>query len=410
MQKGTTMTPQPLAGIRILEIGGYISLPFATSILCSLGAEVVKVERPVVGEDFRRSMNEASPYFRQYNSGKRSLAVDLKTSEGIELVKSLVPRFDVVLENLRPGKLAALGLGPEVCRELRADIVYGSVTGFGSSGPLADRPAYDTIGHAIGGLYSLFSDEGKPQLAGGLSADLITGISTATGVMSALIGRLKTGQPQHVETSIMEAVSLLTVDGMTQSFELGHAPSRTSRHPQAQNFCIQTADDDFVAIHLSSSQKFWQSLCRAMDRLDLLEDEQFAEYRPRESNYFKLVPIVASEFAKRPREHWERVLTEHDVPFAPVLSLTDYQDHEQVQHLEMFDKQEDGLNLLRAPWMFDGERPHRSSKSPRVGADTLAVASEVYSEQQLRPLIEAGVLSADVAEDPAVKRPVEASV
>ncbi len=156
------MQHKPLDGIRILEIGGYIALPFATSILCALGAEVVKVEKPVVGEDFRRHQNDGSPYFRQYNTGKRSLSIDLKHPEGIALVKALVPHFDVVLENLRPGKLAALGLGPDECRALRSDLVYGSVTGFGSGGPLASRPAYDTIGHAFGGLYSLFGDDARP--------------------------------------------------------------------------------------------------------------------------------------------------------------------------------------------------------------------------------------------------------
>ncbi|MDV7085492.1 CoA transferase [Rhodococcus sp. IEGM 248] len=389
------MQHKPLDGIRILEIGGYIALPFGTSMLCALGAEVVKVERPVVGEDFRRHQNDASPYFRQYNTGKRSLSVDLKSEEGVALVKALVPNFDVVLENLRPGKVAAMGLGPEDCRVLRPDIVYGSVTGFGAGGPLANRPAYDTIGHAFGGLYSLFSDGDHPQLAGGLSADLVTGLSTATGVLAALVGRLKTGQPQRMETSIMEAVSALTIDGITQSFELGDNPARTSRHPQAQNFCVKTATGEYLAVHLSSSQKFWQSLCRAMDRMDLAEDTRFAEYRPRESNYFELVPIVEAEFAKQSKDHWEKVLTEADVPFAPVLSMTGYLEHEQVEHLDLVEWQPDGLALIRPPWTFDGERPDRGDRAPKVGADTRSVAGEVLPAEKIDELLASGVLYAD---------------
>lgn len=389
------MQDKPLDGIRILEIGGYISLPFATSMLCSLGAEVVKVEKPVVGEDFRRHQNDMSPYFRQYNTGKRSLSVDLKTEAGVDLVKALVPHFDVVLENLRPGKLAAMGLGPEECRALRPDVVYGSVTGFGSTGPLADRPAYDTIGQAFGGLYSIYGDEGHPQLAGGLNADLVTGLSTATGVLAALVGRLKTGQPQRLETSIMEAVSTLTTDSITQAFELGHDPSRTSRHPQAQNFCVPTSSGEYLAVHLSSSQKFWKSLCAAMDRMDLSEDPRFAEYRARESNYFELVPIVEAEFATKSQEHWERVLTEHDVPFAPVLTMTGYVNHPQVEHLELVEKQPDGLALMRPPWIFDGERPDRRGRAPKVGADTRAVAGEVLPAEKVDELLASGVLYAD---------------
>lgn len=389
------MQHKPLDGIRILEIGGYIALPFGTSFLCALGAEVVKVERPVTGEDFRRHQNDRSPYFRQYNTGKRSISVDLKTREGIAVVKALVPFFDVVLENLRPGKVAAMGLGPEECRALRPDIVYGSVTGFGTTGPLADRPAYDTIGHAFGGLYSLFSDSGHPQLAGGLSADLVTGLSTATGVLAALVGRLKTGQPQRMETSIMEAVSVLTTDGITQAFELGKDPTRTSRHPQAQNFCVPTSSGEYLAVHLSSSQKFWTSLCRAMDRMDLTEDPRFAEYRPRETNYFELTPIVEAEFATKSKEHWEKVLTENDVPFAPVLSMNGYLDHEQVQHLELVERQDDGLALLRPPWKFDGQRPDRAGRAPKVGADTREVASEVLTAHEIDELLASGVLYAD---------------
>ncbi|MFD5179872.1 CaiB/BaiF CoA transferase family protein [Nocardia sp. NPDC058379] len=389
------MQHKPLDGIRILEIGGYIALPFATSMLCALGAEVVKIERPVVGEDFRRHQNDGSPYFRQYNTGKRSLAVDLKRPEGVDLVKALVPHFDVVLENMRPGKVAAMGLGPEECRALRPDIVYGSVTGFGNGGPLSDRPAYDTIGHAFGGLYSLFGDEGRPQLTGGLSADLVTGLSTAAGVLAALVGRLRTGEPQHVETSIMEAVSVLATDGITQAFELGADPTRESRHPQAQNFCVKTASGEFLAVHLSSSQKFWQSLCRAMDRPDLAEDPRFAEYRPREAHYFELAEIVEAEFERRTFAEWEKALTAQDVPFAPVLSMTGYVDHEQVDWLRMVEPQDDGLALVRPPWRFDGERPDRPGAAPRVGADSRTVAAEVYTAEQIEALIAAGVVSVE---------------
>jgi crotonobetainyl-CoA:carnitine CoA-transferase CaiB-like acyl-CoA transferase len=389
------MQHRPLEGIRILEIGGYIALPYGTSMLCALGAEVVKIERPVVGEDFRRRQNNKSPYFRQYNTGKRSLAVDLKTQEGVDLVKSLIPHFDVVLENLRPGKVVAMGLGPQECRALRPDLVYGSVTGFGSTGPLANRPAYDTIGHAFGGLYSIFGDEENPQLAGGLCADLITGITTCAGVLAALVGRLKSGQPQHMQTSIMEAVSVLTADSMGVWFEQGADPSRTSRHPQAQNFCLATASGEYIAVHLSSSQKFWGALCRSMDRLDLLEDPKFGEYRPREANYFELVPIVAAEFLKRPYSEWEEVLTANDVPFAPVLSMSGYREHPQVEHLQMFEPQDDGMPLVRPPWTFGGQRPDRAGSAPRVGGDSRAVAAEVLSDDQIDDLVAAGVLFID---------------
>jgi crotonobetainyl-CoA:carnitine CoA-transferase CaiB-like acyl-CoA transferase len=389
------MQHRPLEGIRILEIGGYIALPFATSLLCSLGAEVVKVEKAVTGDDFRRNDNEHGLYFRQFNAGKRSLSLDLKRSEAIEVLKRLIPHYDAVLENLRPGKLEAMGLGPDAVRALRPDIVYGSVNGFGETGPLANRPAYDTIGHAYGGLYSQFGDKGNPQLAGGLSADQVTGLSMACGVLAALVGRMKTGQGQLVQSSILEAVSTLTTDSITQYYDTGVNPHRTSRHPQAQNFCVETSTGDYIAIHLSSSQKFFEALCRALERPDLAVDPRFTPYRHREANYFEWADVVASEIATQSMDHWVDVLTREDVPFAPVLGMAEFVDNEQVKHLELLEPQQDGLALVRPPWRFGGERPHRDQHTPRVGEDSREVLAEVLSPEEIESLVAGGVTYAD---------------
>lgn len=315
------MQRKPLKDIRVLELGGYISVPYASSLLSALGADVVKVEKPG-GDDFRREVNDRSLYFMQYNAGKRSLGVDLKKPEGVALVKALIPRFDVLLENLRPGKLAAMGLGQADCVALRPDLIYVSVTGFGGAGPLAQRPAYDTIGQAFGGLHSVLSDAGAAQLSGTCLADLITGLTAATGVLAALVGRAATGAGQHVETSIMEAVSTVTIDALTQYFDDGHQdPSRQSRHPQAQNFVLKTATGEDIAIHLSSSQKFWLSFIDVMDRRDLADDPRFTTYNMRVDHYFELAEIAEAEFVKKPAREWEKLLTAADVPFAPVLTM-----------------------------------------------------------------------------------------
>jgi crotonobetainyl-CoA:carnitine CoA-transferase CaiB-like acyl-CoA transferase len=395
-KRGHPLEQKPLTGIRVLEIGGYISLPYGTSLLSALGAEVVKVEKPGDGDDFRRRANDRSPFFIQYNAGKRSLSVDLKRPAGVALVKALVPRFDVVLENLRPGKLAALGLGPQDCAALRPDIIYGSVNGFGNGGPLRDRPAYDTIGQAFGGIYSLLGEPGSAQLSGTIFADLITGLVSAAGVLAALVGRGTFGTGQLVETSIMEAISTLTVDAMTQYFETGVDPSRQSRHPQAQNFCLETASGHNIAVHLSSSEKFWQSLCEALNRRDLAEDPRFATYSVREANYFELVPIVEAEFRTKPASEWEKLLTDFDVPFAPVLTMSSYAAHPQVQWLDLIEPpQDNGVSLLRPPWRFGGDRPDRGGATPRVGQHTREIAAEVYDEAQIEELLASKVISAD---------------
>lgn len=390
------MQRTPLSGIRVLEIGGYISMPYAASLLCAMGAEVVKVERPGTGDDFRRGLNERSPYFRQYNAGKRSLAVDLKRREGVEVVKALIPRFDVVMENMRPGKMRSLGLSPEACTALRPDLVYASVTGFGPDGPLALRPAYDTIGQAYGGLYTVLSDEGAAQLSGTPLADLITGLSATTGILAALLGRAATGRAQQVETSLIEAVSTLTIDALTQYYDSAHAePTRQSRHPQAQNFVLKTASGDAIAIHLSSSQKFWLSLVGAMGREDLATDPRFTTYNLRMDNYFTLAEIVQKEFLTKPAAEWERLLIEFDVPYAPVLTMSGYMSNEQVEWLDLIQPPRDGVALLRPPWRFGGERPDREQHTPLVGQHTREVVCEVYDDATVDRLLAAGVLFAE---------------
>jgi crotonobetainyl-CoA:carnitine CoA-transferase CaiB-like acyl-CoA transferase len=383
----------PLSGIRILEFGGYISSPYATSILCALGADVVKIERTKSGDDFRRGVGVNSFFFRQYNAGKRSFSVDLKTPEGIEAIKKLIPRFDVVIENMRPGKMDSLGLGRDVCSSLRHDIIFASVTGFGSTGPLAQRPAYDTIGQAYGGLISIMSDSGSTQLTGSALADLITGISAVAGILAALVARPSQQGPHQVETSLMESVSILTIDAMTQYFDSGHEePTRRTRHPQAQNFVVKTAGGHDLVIHLSSSSKFWTSFLDVIDRRDLETDPRFLTFALRTTNYFELFDIVTPEFLHKTSAEWELRLTEYDVPFGPVLGMSEYINHPQVKELDLLEPEVDRLSLLRPPWRFDGERPHRGGHVATVGEHTREVALEVFDEAEIDRLFANGVL------------------
>jgi crotonobetainyl-CoA:carnitine CoA-transferase CaiB-like acyl-CoA transferase len=270
--------------------------------------------------------------------------------------------------------------------------VYTSITGFGSGGPMAQRPAYDMIGQSFGGLIATLSDRGAAKLTGTCLADLITGVSCATGVLAGLVGRGATDHAPRIETSITEAVSMITIDAMTQLFDNDSDPHRQSRHPQALNFCLETASGKFITLHLSSSQKFWESLVNAMNRPELLVDERFATYDDRVRNYFDLAKILDGEFLLRTAPAWEQALIENDVPFAPVLAMSGYRAHEQVQWLGVVAPEDDGLAMVRVPWSFDGERPDRARKTPRLGEHSSQIASEVCTEEQIRELARAGVL------------------
>lgn len=395
-------TALPLRGIRVLELGAYISGPYAGSLLAAMGAEVVKVEAPS-GDAFRRGVGTKSHYFVQYNAGKRSIAVNLKDPRGVALIKSMLPGFDVFIENSRPGKTAQLGLGPEVCREINPRMVYSSASGFGDGGAWRDRAAYDSIGQSIGGFYSVMSEAGKPQLSGTCVGDLITAISAVLGILAALVGRSRDAQGRGMltQTSLMEAMSSLTIDAMTQFTETGTAPTRQSRHPQAQNFCLVCADGAAVTLHLSSSQKFWLALTRAMERPDLAEDERFLGYYERMDHYFELKPIVEEIFASRPRAEWEARLIAEDVPFAPVLTMGDLATHPQTRWLDLLEPERGGMVLVRPPVRFDGSRPERSVAAPEVGEHSAEIAAEFCAPGELETLLAEGVLIQHKVEEPA---------
>lgn len=387
----------PLAGYRVLELGGYVAAPYATLFLNMLGAEVVKVERPSAGDDFRRGEEDRSIFFRQYNAGKKSLAVDLKHPDGVRVVHDLIPRFDVLMENMRPGKLSALGLSPQVCRGLHPTLVYSSVTGFGPTGPLADQPSYDSIAQAFTGMYSILSDSGAPQISGTCLADLIGGLVHTTGVLASLVSTGRTGLGRRVETSLMEATTVLAIDALTQFYDDGHRdPSRQSRHPQAQNFALPTADGESITLHLSSSERFWSGLVAAIERPDLHHDPRWTAYPLRVQHYHELATLLADEFRRRPSKEWLRRLRDADVPHAPVLRVSGFTQHPQAVLLDLFEAEQDGLALLRAPWRFEGVRPRRQPQTPVVGEHTREIAGEVCAPDRLAELLDNGVLHAGV--------------
>lgn len=391
------MQRRPLERIKVLEFGAYISGPYAASLLAALGAEVIKVEEPSGGEPFRRGQGILSHYFVQYNAGKKSIAIDLKSPEGVAVIKELLPRVDVLIENMRPGRLQALGLGEEICRQINPGLVYTSISGFGSGGPLVSRPAYDSIGQSFGGLYTVMNDPDNVRLTGTCIADLITGVSTTAGILAALVGRSE--NPSHagvrLETSVLEAVSTLTIDAITQAFEAGCDPVRETRHPQAQNFCLKTASGDSIVLHLSSSEKFWRALVTATGREDLLDDPRFRRYADRAvpENFQMIKHIMEQEFVRLPREEWERRLTAADVPFAPALTMREVAAHPQVQWLKLIERHDSGRALVQPPWRFDGQRSHRSEHVPHVGEHTREVLSAIRSQQEIDALAAMGAIA-----------------
>lgn len=357
----------PLEGIRVLEFGGYLSGPYAGMLLRGLGAEVIKIEPPG-GEPFRRGRGNQDYFFKQYNLGKKSVTIDITTDEGREKAFDLIATADVLIENLRAGKLEALGLGPDACREVNPSLIYASVTGFGTSGEYRDRPAYDSIGQSIAGMYSILSDPDQPQTSGTCLADLSCGISMSLGILASLVGRGGADGPGvRMETSMIESLSLLTIDAVTLLDERGISPSRESRNPQAINFCFATRDGGNITIHLSSSPKFWANFTRVIGRPDLQADDRFVDYPSREDNYEELRTLVRPIFLQRTLDEWLALLVEADVPCAPLLRMEEVVEHPQFTELGIFTRGQEGNLIVESPWKFDGTRFGKPQDSPQAG-------------------------------------------
>jgi crotonobetainyl-CoA:carnitine CoA-transferase CaiB-like acyl-CoA transferase len=238
------------------------------------------------------------------------------------------------------------------------------------------------------------NDVGDEKLLGGAAADLMTSLAATIGVLAALVGREHADgrKGMLVQTSLMEAMSALTIDAVTNFYEQGVTPTRQARHPQAQAYCLATSDASAITLHLSVSDKFFQGLACAMDRSDLALDPRFANYRDRLKNYGELETILKQEFLKRSRREWEGLLTRADVPFAPVLSIAEVIAHPQTACLDLMEPVREGLALVRPPVRFDGRRPDRAFPVPKAGQHSREIAMSVLPPKEVERLLALGVI------------------
>ena len=390
-----TDASKPLKGIRVLDFGAFVAGPYAGTFLALLGAEVIKVEPPRGGDAFRRGQGTADPFFAQMNAGKKSVAVDLKTPEGVALIKALLPKFDVLIENGRPGVMDRLGLGADVVREINPDLIYSSSSGFGDGGPWRDRAAFDTIGLSMSGFLSIMSNEGEPQLAGTCIGDLATALVAVIGIVSALLGRERGGDGCEVKTSLLEAMTTITIDAMTQTFQTGKNPHRESRHPSAQSFALRCSDGRAIAVHMSGSQKFWEAFTTAMGREDLRTDPRFETYDARKAHYFELR-------ARSSRQNSPgRTASPGSIACARRMCLM--RRLSPAWNCPSIRKCSGSTctnplvptarALVKAPWRFDDVRTGKPTGAPELGSHTREVGvSKCLPAEDVDRLIAAGVL------------------
>ncbi|ASR04947.1 CaiB/BaiF CoA transferase family protein [Gordonia rubripertincta] len=314
-----------LDGLVIADFGRVLAGPYATMLLADLGAEVVKVERPGIGDDTRSWgppwVGDQSSYFLSVNRNKRSVAIDLSDPDGLEEARRVVERADVVVENFMPGTLDRLGLGYDAVADLRPDIVYCSVTGFGGANQL---PGYDLLIQAVGGLMSITGpDPQTPTKVGVAVVDVITGLHAAVGILSALRHRDRTGEGQRIEVNLLSSLLSALANQSSGYVSAGVVPTAMgNRHPSIAPYEVfPTADRPFV-LAVGNDRQF-AALCEVLGRPDLPADERYATNSARVANRQELVAILNDTLSTASADHWFDALTARRVPCGPLNDIAD---------------------------------------------------------------------------------------
>lgn len=369
---------KPLANITVIEMGTFITGPAAGMLLADLGANVIKVERPDGGDPFRSFKGGLySPHFQTYNRNKKSVTLDTRDPGDLAVFDAMIAKADVFIQNFRPGVGDKLNVDPDRLRALNPGLVYCSISGFGSTGPDRDKPAFDTVAQASSGFLRLLLNPENPRVVGPALADSITGFYGAYGVLAALNERHATGKGRLVEVSMLEAMSHFNLDDFTHYLSQGEIMGPYSRPNVSQSYVFQCSDDRWIALHMSSPPKFWENLAVAVGQPKMLERPEFESRDARIANYEKVMAYLAPIFATRTCDDWCATLGELEVPHAPVLSSAEVIETPQAKHLQMTVTDPEGphgeFRTIRSPVSFDGERSLDVTAPPVLGQDNAAL-------------------------------------
>ena len=361
--------PAPLAGIRVLDLSRVLAGPWCGQLLADYGADVIKVERPGAGDDTRGwgppyrgdPADGMAAYYLSTNRGKRSVAVDIASAEGAELVRSLARHADVLLENYKVGQLAKYGLDYATLSALNPGLVYCSITGYGQDGPYAQAAGYDFAIQATGGLMSVTGEKdgtpgSEPQKVGVAVSDLFTGVYGAGAVMAALIERGRTGRGRHIDAALLDVQVAMTAQQTSNFLHSGRTPRRMGNaHVNIVPYQVFATADGHIVIAVGNDGQF-ERFCRLAGHPEVAADPRYANNRGRVERRGELVPVIAAWMLERTTAQWVALLEPHAVPCAPILDIPDVLQHPQVVSRGMQVERE-GVQMIATPMRFDRQRP-----------------------------------------------------
>ena len=387
----------PLVGYRVLDLSRILAGPWLGQLLSDLGAEVWKIERPGTGDDTRQwgppflkdgESNDTteSAYFLSANRGKHSICVDIATNEGSAIVRALAQQADIVIENYKVGDMTRYGLDYESLRKLKPDIVYCSITGYGQTGPMKDVAGYDMAIQATGGLMSITGESddmpgGGPQKVGVPIVDILTGMYSATGVISALLHRERTGEGQHIDMALLDVQVAVLANQNLNFLTTGVPPKRYGNaHPNIVPYQVfKTRDGSFV-LAVGNDQQF-RKFCAAAGLAELATDGRFVTNTDRLKNRDQLIPLLDDHLVRETTQYWISILEPVGVPCAPINRLDEVFAHPQVIHREMQIKLPHSAGttapLVANPIKFSGTKIEYTKSPPRRGEDTAYILKSV---------------------------------
>ncbi len=396
----------PLTGIRVLDLTQVLFGPFATMLLSDLGAEVIKIERPEVGDIARGNgpiVRGLSTYFLSLNRGKKSLTLNLATKEGVDILLKLTKSADILVENFKPGTVEKLGIDYERVKEYNPKLIYVAGSGFGQYGPYAQKPAFDVIIQAMGGIMSITGEEGRPPVRPGASyGDIAAGLFLTIATLGALHERQASGQGQLVDISMLDCQITVLENAFVRYLNTGEIPRPLgTRHPVMTPFQAFQTKDGYIAVALRGGIKDqWPLFCAAIERVDIIDDPKFKDGWLRSQNYEVLEPILNEAMKTRTTQEWVEELEQAGIPCGPVNTIDQVAKDPQIAArnmiAEIHNSKAGSFKVVNTPFKFSRTpcRPDPEKVSPDLGEHTPDVLSQLLgmTHEEIETLKNMGVL------------------